>query len=290
MGAESRSPRALEPWTASTRYPTQKQLLRVRAEHAAHRTDAPVLPSCAAAASLDSRGQSPGRHQHATQPGSSCSGSERNLSSQDRCPGATVSRCTPWRRWKPHPPQRDRSSARELVRDRDGHPRREQHPLPNSEQLLRVRAEHAAHRTDAPVLPSCAAAASLDSRGQSPGRHQHATQPGSSCSGSERNLSSQDRCPGATVSRCTPWRRWKPHPPQRDRSSARELVRDRDGHPRREQHPLPISEQLLRARAERTASQDRCPGAPVSRCTPWRKAAASAAAGPEQCSGISAEP
>ena len=109
---------------------------------------------------------SPGRDQHATQPRSSCSESERSSqltgqmprcsrhalqrrasthgagardginrlpnpeavaqgqsgarSSQDRCPGATVSRCTPWLRWKPHPPQRDRSSARELVRDRDG--------------------------------------------------------------------------------------------------------------------------------------------------------------------------
>ena len=53
MGAESRSPRALEPWTASTRYRTQKQLLRVRAEHAAHRTDAPVLPSAAARLGVD---------------------------------------------------------------------------------------------------------------------------------------------------------------------------------------------------------------------------------------------
>ena len=44
MGAESRSPRALEPWTASTRYPTQKQLLRVRAERTASQDRYPGAP------------------------------------------------------------------------------------------------------------------------------------------------------------------------------------------------------------------------------------------------------
>ena len=99
MGAESRSPRALEPWTASTRYPTQKQLLRVRAELA---------------------------------------------SSQDRCPGATVMRCSGEPRLTGPEPGTASTGYR------------------TQKQLLRVRAEHAAHRTDAPVLPSAAARLGVD--------------------------------------------------------------------------------------------------------------------------------
>ena len=146
-------------------------------------------------------------------------------SSQDRCPGATVSRCTPWRRWKPHPPQRDRSGARELVRDRDGHPRREQHPLPNPGAF--AQGQSGAHSFTGQI-PRCSRhalqrRASTHGAGALDGSNiRYPTQ--SSCSESERSAQLHRTDAPVLPSAAARLGAKQPHPPQRDRSSARELV------------------------------------------------------------------